>query len=287
MLVTPNPQVNRGVLWAKANMMRTMAKAPTGWCFVNDPTRSNNSVGRDTCWFAYGGDYLNPPFVRESLLAYVHNQEKSGKIVEYYDIRSGKTEDYGLNVNDNTPLLILALWHHYNATGDKEFLKAVYPAAAKAARYILSQRNEQGLVWCTSTKTSDWGIVGWRNVIANYRLSGASTEVNSECYAALTTASHMARVLDKHDESAEFVGQAEALKTAINTHLKNPQNGLYYLNIDVDGFPRTDVTSDLVFPVMFGVADDETSARIVSRLSDKDFWTAAGIRSSPRDARGV
>ncbi|MBV9852537.1 MAG: hypothetical protein JO250_22965 [Armatimonadetes bacterium] len=283
-LVTPNAQVNRGVLWAKANMMRTMIKAPTGWCFVNDPTRSNNSVGRDTCWFAYGGDFLNPSFARDSLLAYVRNQEKSGKVVEYYDIRNGKTEDYGLNINDNTPLLILALWHHYNATGDKDFLKEVYPAALKAARYILSQRNAQGLVWCTATKTSDWGIIGWRNVIANYRLSGASTEVNSECHAALRTASHMARVLDKHDESAELAQEAEALKTAINTHLKNPQNGLYYLNIDIDGYPRTDVTSDLVFPVMFGVADEETSARIVSRLSDKDFWTAAGIRTTPRDA---
>ena len=54
MLLTPNPEVNRGVLWAKANMMRTLAKAETGWAFVNDPTRSNNSVGRDTAWFAYG-----------------------------------------------------------------------------------------------------------------------------------------------------------------------------------------------------------------------------------------
>ena len=62
-LLTPNPQVNRGVLWAKANMMRTLAKAQKGWAFVNDPTRSNNSVGRDTSWFAFGGDYLNPAFV--------------------------------------------------------------------------------------------------------------------------------------------------------------------------------------------------------------------------------
>jgi hypothetical protein len=283
-LLTPNPQVNRGVLWAKANMMRTLAKAPTGWCFVNDPTRSNNSVGRDTCWFAYGGDYLNPPFVRESLLAYVGNQEPSGKVVEYYDIRNGKTADYNLNVNDNTPLLVLALWHHYNTTGDVDFLKEVYPAACKAARYLLSQRNEAGLVWCNATGTSDWGIIGWRNVIANYRISGASTEVNSECYAALLTASHMARVLDKHDESAEFLKEAEALKTAINTHLKNPGNGLYYLNIDVDGYPRSNITSDLIFPVMFGVADEETSAQIISRLSDADFWTTAGIRTTPRDA---
>jgi len=283
-LLTPNPQVNRGVLWAKANMMRTMVKAQTGWCFVNDPTRSNNSVGRDTAWFANGGDYLNPGFVRESLLAYVHNQEPNGKVVEYYDIRNGKTADYDLNVNDNTPLLVLALWHHYNTTGDAGFLQETYPAAAKAVRYLLSQRNDQGLVWCTATGTSDWGIIGWRNVITNYRISGASTEVNSECYAALLTASRMARVLDKHDESAEFSLAAQALKTAINTHLKNPGNGLYYLNIDVDGFARSNVTSDLVFPVMFGVADEQTSAQIIGRLSDSDFWTEAGIRTTPRDA---
>ena len=283
-LLTPNPQVNRGVLWAKANMMRTMVKAQTGWSFVNDPTRSNNSVGRDTAWFAYGGDYLNPGFARESLLAYVHNQEENGKVVEYYDIRTGKTADYDLNVNDNTPLLVLALWHHYNTTGDAQFLKDIYPAAAKAVRYLLSQRNDQGLVWCTATGTSDWGIIGWRNVITNYRISGASTEVNSECYAALLTASHMARVLDKHDESLEFSQAAEALKIAINTHLKNPGNGLYYLHIDVDGFARSNVTSDLVFPVMFGVADEQTSAQIIGRLSDSDFWTAAGIRTTPRDA---
>ena len=283
-LLTPNPEVNRGVLWAKANMMRTLVKSQTGWCFVNDPTRSNNSVGRDTAWFAYGCDYLNPAFVRESLLAYVHNQEESGKVVEYYDIRNGKTADYDLNVNDNTPLLVLALWHHYNTTGDTDFLTEIYPAAAKAVNYLLSQRNDQGLVWCTATGTSDWGIVGWRNVIANYRLSGASTEVNSECYAALLTASHMARILDRHDESGEFSKQAQMLKGAINAHLRNPDNGLYYLNIDVDGFPRSNVTSDLVFPVMFGVADEATSAQIISRLSDTDFWTSVGIRTTPRDA---
>ncbi len=283
-LMTPNPEVNRGVLWAKANMMRTIVKAPTGWSFVNDPTRSNNSVGRDTAWFAHGGDYFHPDFVRESLLAYVYNQEDSGKVVEYYDIRNGKTADYDLNINDNTPLLVYALWHHYNTSGDLSFLQEVYPAAVKAVRYILSQRNEQGLVWCTATGTSDWGIIGWRNVITNYRISGASTEVNSECYMALLTASHMARVLGNHDESLELLTAAEALKTAINAHLKNPGNGLYYLNIDVDGHPRSNVTSDLVFPVMFGVADEQTSAQIISRLSDADFWTAAGIRTTPRDA---
>lgn len=283
-VLTPDHHVNAGVLWAKANMLRTMLAAPTGWCFVNDPSRSNNSVGRDTAWFAFGADYIVPEFAEASLLWYAEHLETKGMVVEYYDVRTGKTADYRLNMNDNTPLLILALWHHFNTTRGRAFLERVYPRAVKAAKYILSQRNEQGLVWCTAEGVSDWGIVGWRNVIPDYRLSGATTELNSECYAALLTVSHMARVLERHGESATFKAAADALRTAINDHLFDRESGLYYLNIQPDGTPRTDVTSDLVFPVMFGVADDVVAAGIIARLSACEFWTDAGIRTVPRNA---
>jgi hypothetical protein len=283
-VLTPDAEVNAGVIWAKANMLRTMLLAPTGWCFVNDPSRSNNSVGRDTAWFAFGADYIVPDFAEASLIWYAEHLERKGMVVEYYDIRTGRTADYKLNINDNTPLLILALWHHYNTTGERAFLERIYPAALKAAKYILSQLDERGLVWCTADGVSDWGICGWRNVIAGYRLSGATTEVNSECYAALLTVSHMARELERHKESATFKGHAEALRAAINEHLLDPASGLYYLNIDVDGTPRSDVTADLIFPVMFGVADEATSAAIIARLNVEDFWTEAGIRTVPRNS---
>ena len=283
-VLTPDQEVNRGVLWAKANMLRTQTLADTGWCFVNDPTRSNNSVARDTAWFAFGSDYITPEFSRASLLWYAQHLEKRGMVVEYYDVRNGKTEDYGLNINDNTPLLILALWHHYGASGDGAFLKSVYPFACKAANYILSQRNKAGLVWCTATGTSDYGIVGWRNVITNYTLSGATTEVNSECYAALKTVAQMARVLKREQDRATFQAQAEQLRQAINEHLFDKETGLYYLNIDTDGHACTDVTSDLVFPVMFGVADEPTAAHIISRLSAPEFWSEAGMHTVPRNA---
>ena len=39
----------------------------------------------------------------------------------------------------------------------------------------------------------------------------------------------------------------------------------------------------MIFPVIFRVADHETSARIVSRLSVPTFWTEAGIRTVARD----
>ncbi len=282
-LRTPSHDVNQGVLWAKANMLRVQTYAPTGWCFTNDPTRSNNSVGRDTAWMSFGADYLNHEFAHQSLDAYFRVQEPDGKIVEYYDVRNDKWEDYGLNVNDNTPLVVIALAHHFGATANREFVQQRFPAAVKAMDYMLSQRNEDGLIWCTSTATQDWGIIGWRNVIDNYRLSGASTEVNSECYAALRALSGMAKILGEADVAQRFDREAEALREAINTKLVNPDNDLYYLNIDVDGSKRTDITADLVFPVLFGVAPQDRAARIISTLSEASFWTDAGIRTVPRD----
>ncbi len=282
-VVTPDATVNRGVLWAKANMLRTQLKAPTGWCFVNDPTRSNNSVGRDTASFGLGSDYVMPEFSRESLRWYLRHAQRSGKIVEYYDVRNGKANDYGLNVNDDTPLVILAVGHHYLVTGNLEFVRESYSAAKRAAEYLLSQRDERGLVWCTATGTGMPGIVGWRNIIDDYRISGASTEVNSECYGALVSMALMAGALGKKADKARFEHEAAALRAAINRHLLDPETGLYYLDIDVDGRPRSNVTVDMLFPVLLGVADHDTAARIVSRLSIPSFWTEAGIRTVARD----
>lgn len=282
-LRTPSVDVNHGVLWAKANMIRVQTYAPTGWCFTNDPTRSNNSVGRDTAWMSFGADYVNPAFARESLAAYFRLQQPNGKIVEYYDVRDGKWDDYGLNVNDDTPLAVIALAHHYGATGNEEFLRECYPGAVRAMEYMLSQRNPDGLIWCDATGVADWGIVGWRNIIENYRISGASTELNSECYAALLSLAQLARVLG--DTNAErYAADADALREAINTHLVNPENDLYLLNIDVDGSRRTDVTADLIFPVLCRVAPPARAAAIINALSQGSFWTDAGIRTIPRNA---
>jgi hypothetical protein len=282
-VVTPDREVNRGVLWAKANMLRVQSLTSQGWAFVNDPTRSNNSVARDTAWFGFGADYITPHLSRDLLLWYADHLERSGMVVEYFDIRNGKTEDYGLNINDDTPLIIIALWHHYNITGDREFLEYVYPKAQRAARYILSQRNKQGLVWCKANGTADWGIAGWRNVIKGYRLAGATTELNSECYAGLKTMSMMAHELGDVDEERFFAAEADTLRKAINEHLFDKNRNLYYLNIDLDGTPRTDVTSDLVFPVMFGVADHDVAANIIARLSTPEFWSEAGLHTVPRN----
>lgn len=284
-VLTPDPVINQGALWSKVNMRRVMAAYPQGRAFTNEPGVSSNVVIRDGAWFVYGCDHYMPSFSRALLDKFVAQQYPDGKLPEYYNAIDGHREDDGLNINDDTPLFVLAVNHHYRATGDQQWLDRTYPAVAKAARYIISQRDQRGLIFCKARdpRGNVWAIASWRNVIPLYSINGAVTEINAECAAALRAAGHLAEEAKRpKSESDEFAEAALGIRDAMNRHLLNPENGLYYLNIDVDGNVHTDVTGDEVFPVMLRVCDDETGFRIISRLNFPDFWTPAGLRTASR-----
>ncbi len=285
-VLTPHRHLNDGALWSKVNMRRVMAQYPQGPAFTNEPGVSSNVVGRDVAWFVYGNDHFMPSFSRALLEKFADVQYADGKIPEYYNALDGRTEDNGLNINDDTPLFVLAVNHHVRATGDAAWLRKIYPSVSKAARYIISQTDDRGLVFCGARdpRGDVWAIASWRNVIAGYTINGAVTEINAECVAALRAAAHLAEnVGDAGPDAEDFRAQGKRIERAMNDLLRNPDNGLYYLNIDADGNVHTDVTGDQIFPVLFRVCDEETGFRIISRLNAPDFWTSAGLRTTSRN----
>lgn len=141
--------------------------------------------------------------------------------------------------------------------------------------------DDRGLVFCTSRGTGAYGIAGWRNIIQNRNISGAVTEINAECYAALRAASDIAGATGREGDQYRFATEADKLCQAVNKHLLNPNNGTYYLNIDPDGSRHTEVTADEIFPMLFGVSDEDTTRLISTRLSSPDFMTKAGLRTVP------
>ncbi len=285
-VLTPDSLINQGALWSKVNMRRVMAKYPEGPAFSNDPGNYTNVVGRDSAWFVYGCDHFMPEFSRTLLESVAARQYESGKLPEYYDAVTGRVEDDGLNINDDTPLYILAVNHHFRSTGDVQWLKKVYPKVAAAARYIVAQIDDRGLIFCSANdpRGNVWSIASWRNIIELYAINGAVTEINSECVAALRAVAHLVDNLGRPDaEKQEFAGAAQRIQAAMDRYLINPENGLYYLNIDVDGNVHTDVTGDEIFPVIFRACDEETGFRIISRLNAPDFWTTAGLRTVSRN----
>lgn len=283
-VLTPDPVINEGALWSKVNMRRVMAAYPTGQAFTNDPGTYPNVVIRDASWFVFGNDFFLPAFSRRLLDSLSRRQYPDGKLPEYFDAVTGRVEDDGLNINDDTPLYVLAVNHHFGATGDADWLATTYPAVAGAARYIISQVDDRGLVFCSADdpRGDVWGIAGWRNIISGYHINGAVTEINAECVAALRAAAHLADTLGRDGDRDEFEAASTRIRSAMDTHLINPKNGLYYLNIDVAGAAHTDVTGDQIFPVIMHACSEEMGFRIISRLNSPDFWTSAGLRTVSR-----
>lgn len=279
---TPDATINAGGAWAKANMVRVLAKYPKGLTSTNDPGRSSNVVTRDVIWFTYGCDHFLPDASREMLDRLGQTQYDSGKMPEYYNARTGERDDYGLNINDGTPLYVLGVNHHARSTGDMNWLEDTYDRIASACRYILSQRDDRGLVYCDSEGVGERGIVSWRNVISGYQISGAVTEINAECAAALRAMGHMAENIGRDEEGRFFREASEELTESLNRHLLDTERQLYLLNIDPKGRPHTDVTADEIFPVLFRVADEAVAYRIVRRLNAPDFWTEAGLRTTSK-----
>lgn len=284
-IVTPDPIINRGLHWSKVNTVRVQHRYRAGEGFTNDPPQ-DIVVIRDVAWYVMGSDYLTPRFSRGVLeLALRTGLHDGGKLTEYIHAAEAPPvqHDYNLNINDDTPLFILALIHHAASTGDMAFLRREYPALRSAADWIIAQMRE-GLVRCSATETGVWGICGWRNIIEGYTLSGAVTEINAECAAALSSLASTATALGHAADAARFQSAAGELTENINSTLRSERTGMYLLNLTNEGERRHDITGDLIFPVMFGIAPADVRARILTVLTSPDFWTPFGLRTvSPRE----
>lgn len=290
-LFSPDPRINRALQWAKVNMLRAQHHYRLGEGFTNDPP-DDIVVIRDLAWYVLGSDYVTPAFSHALLrLAEQWALHADGKLTEYIHAHevSPTLHDYRLNINDDTPLFIWAAFHHAltccEGAGHSDApLRRLYPVMKRAGEYVLTQIHD-GLVRCTAEGTGVWGICSWRNIIDGYTLNGAVTEVNAECAFALRVLAAAAEHLGFDEEATRYARAAAALKNAINTQLRSERTGMYLLNLDTRGVRHHDVTGDLIFPVLFEIADDEMRTRILERLLSEEFWTPYGTRTvSPREA---
>ncbi|HEV2261568.1 MAG TPA: hypothetical protein VGR69_04700, partial [Candidatus Rubrimentiphilum sp.] len=130
--ICPSPAISRGVVWARANMLRVIKHYPNGWGATNSPP-SDILVSRDTSWFVHGFDYFLPVFSRDALEVFNRFVNENGEMIEYVRGVSGFKTSYDLNINDDTPLHLIAMLHHYNATLDDQWVRHWFALICKIA----------------------------------------------------------------------------------------------------------------------------------------------------------
>jgi glycogen debranching enzyme len=276
--MTPSPEISRGVAWAKANMLRIVKEYPHGWGSTNSPP-SDILVSRDTSWFVHGFDYFWPEFSRNALQVFNDAIDESGLMIEYIRGVSGYKTAYDLNINDDTPLHLIAMLHHYNATLDDEWVRKNHDLVVKLTDYMLSQRDDQGLIFCRAKGVDMYGISSWRNIIPYYTLDGAVTEINAEGVYALEAAAMLCAVVDDHAHWETYTAEAQKMRSAMMDYLYNDDTGAFVLNYDQDRNYQDNFTADEIFPVLFNVAGPAERRAILRRLHEADFVTPVGLRT--------
>lgn len=146
-------------------------------------------------------------------------------------VRDGKAE---LPIQeDETALIICALWKHYNLTKDLEFIESIYNSLIKiAAEFMLSHRDNN-----TGLPKPSYDL--WEEKF------GISTFTASTVYAGLVAASKFAGLLGKADAEKSYLDAARQVQTAILKHLYDETEGYFYKMINFkNGVVEIDKTVD-------------------------------------------
>ena len=149
---------------------------------------------------------------------------------------------------DETALVIYALWKHYRIAKDLEFIESIYNSLIKrAADFMVSYRDEY-----TGLPGPSYDL--WEEKF------GISTFSSSAVYAALLAAKEFANILGKKEDAVKYRNAAKEIRNAILTYLYDPENGYFYKmlsfkNSDELEYDETMDMSSIYGIYAFGVLD--------------------------------
>ncbi|MCA9373147.1 glycoside hydrolase family 15 protein, partial [Candidatus Woesebacteria bacterium] len=112
---------------------------------------------------------------------------------------------------DETASVLFALWQHYQASKDLEFIESLYkPMIEKMAEFLVSFRDKE-----TGLPLPSYDL--WEEKI------GVSTYTCSAVYAGLTAAAQFCELLDKRDRMRKYKQVAQEIKDAAIKYLFNEE----------------------------------------------------------------
>ena len=162
---------------------------------------------------------------------------------------------------DETGLVLWALWHHFDKFHDLDFIKPFYrPLIIRAAEWMCLFRDESGL------PRESYDL--WEERIGVHAWTVAAT------WAGLKAASRFAAIFGETDLARKYASVADGMKQAADSYLWSEELGRYVRSVTlVDDGHRVDevVDASLCGLFLFGMyeASDPRIMRTVGTLREK------------------
>jgi glycogen debranching enzyme len=190
---------------------------------------------------------------------------------------------------DATPLFIMLAGAYFDQTGDRHFLKRLWPHVERALHWIDQYGDVDGDGFVEYSRHSHEGLVqqGWKDSndsvfhddgrIAEPPI--ALCEVQGYVYAAKLAAARLTRVLGNVDQCCELEVQAESLRTNFEEQFWCSDLGTYALALDGRKRPCRVRTSNPGHCLYTEIASRERANNVAQMLMRDEFFTGWGIRT--------
>jgi glucoamylase len=207
-------------------------------------------------------EFCNEEITDEGYLMHKYRPDKSLGSSWHPWIQNGKIQ---LPIQeDETALVIIALWQHYELTHDIEFIESIYNGfIERAANFLMGYRDFR-----TGLPKPSYDL--WEERLGIHTFTAAAV------YGGLIAAARFADVLGKTRVGYNYRHTAQEIKESILRHTWDPIEGMFYRMVKIEeGKVIPDMTLDVssVYGIFsFGVLDpyDEKLSRAFAKV-EKDL----------------
>jgi len=190
---------------------------------------------------------------------------------------------------DATPLFVLLAGAYYERTGDRDFIKTLWPNIEAALAWIdrHGDRDDDGFVEYQRQSSDGLLHQGWKDSDhAVFHADGslaegpiALCEVQGYVYAARRAAATIALMLGRAERAAELTRQAEALRNRFEAMFWCEDLSTYALALDGQKRPCRVRTSNAGQCLFTGIVHPERATRLARTLLGPDSFSGWGVRT--------
>lgn len=302
-LHTANEQFNDWVNRSTADLhMMITRKSDMLYPYAGVPWFST-AFGRDGLITALEYLWVNPLIARGVLayLAATQAQEtdpardaQPGKIL--HEEREGEMARLGehpfrryYGSVDATPLFVLLAGEYYRRTGDRAFIRSIWPNIERALDWIDHYGDQDGDGFVEYSQVSPKGLAqqGWKDsqdsvFYADGRLAEppiALCEVQAYVYAAKQKAAELAAMLGRSERAEQLQREARELQERFERAFWCEELATYVLALDGHKRPCRVRTSNAGQCLFTGIASHEHALRTAETLLAADSFSGWGIRT--------
>jgi glycogen debranching enzyme len=305
-----NDWINRSV--ADVQMM-TIGNREQNYPYAGVPWFST-VFGRDGIVVAMETLWLAPSIARGVLHFLAETQAtevdesreaEPGKIL--HELRHGEMANLGeipfaryYGSVDATPLFVMLAGNYYELTGDKQFIKQLWPNILAALRWMDDYGDVDGDGFVEYAPHGNKGLIqqGWKDSNDSvFHADGALAvppialcEVQGYVYAAKLAAAYISSELGDEKTCKELESQASTLRAKFEEAFWCEDLGIYALALDGkkhkdDGVCRVRA-SNSGHCLFTGIASPEHARKTAESLLEEDFFSGWGIRTlATKEAR--